>query len=348
MKGQSVQSHRKDEHFFLAEKFFQEHASAGFDQLRFIRSALPGIATKDIDLSTNIAGLPSKLPFFINAMTGGSPATGKVNAALGKVAAELGLAIASGSESILAHEPEQAATFSALRQTNPDGLVFANVGADKTPETALHAIEALHADALEIHLNATQELVMPEGERDFDWKANIEAMVAACKIPVIAKEVGFGMRADDFAVLTNLGVSAIDVGGRGGTNFVKIENVRRSQGDYSELTNFGQTTVESLMEAFGNTSLPIIATGGIRTPLDVLKALRLGADAVGIAGLFLHWYTKDGADGLHDHVQAFIEQLYGIAALLGAHNIDELRDVPVVLNPELTNYVRQRGLNFIN
>ncbi|WDF81508.1 type 2 isopentenyl-diphosphate Delta-isomerase [Lacticaseibacillus pabuli] len=348
MKGQSVQSHRKDEHFFLAEKFFQEHAGAGFDQVRFIRSALPGVRTDQVDLSTKVAGLPMQLPFFINAMTGGSPATGKVNAALGKVAADFGLAIASGSESILAHEPDQATTFSALRTANPEGLVFANVGADKSPAIAQHAVETLHANALEVHLNAPQELVMPEGERDFNWHANIAAIVAASQVPVIAKEVGFGMRADDFAVLTNLGVAAIDVGGRGGTNFVKIENVRRPEGDYSELTNFGQTTVESLMEAFGNTNLPIIATGGVRTPLDVLKALRLGADAVGIAGLFLHWYTKDGADGLHTHVADFIEQLRGITALLGVRNIEELRDVPVVLNPELTNYVQQRGLNFIN
>lgn len=343
MKGQSVQSHRKDEHYFLAEKFFRAEAGAGFDQVRFVRSSLPEVRVSDVDLSTTIAGLPSQLPFFINAMTGGSPATGKVNAALARVARDFGLAMASGSESVLAHDASVVDSFTVIRDENPSGLILANVGADKSPALAHQAVETLKADALEVHLNAPQELVMPEGERDFNWTDNIAAMSAAVTIPVIAKEVGFGMRQDDFQRLAELGVDAIDVGGRGGTNFVQIENVRRPQGDYTFLQDFGQTTVESLLEG-QNSPVPVIATGGIRTPLDVLVALRLGASAVGIAGLFLHWYTKEGEAGLRAHLTDFVEQLKGIAALLGAHDIASLREVPVVLSPELMSYAQQRHL----
>lgn len=339
----SVQSHRKDEHFFLAEKFFTPEASAGFDQVRFIRSSLPETRLTDVDFTSTYQGYTWPWPIFINAMTGGSPATGKVNAALARVARDFNLAMACGSASILAHEPNVKDTFTVVRQENPDGFILANLGADKTPALANQIVETLTADALEIHLNAPQELVMPEGERDFNWQKNIAAIIQGVKVPVIVKEVGFGMRHDDFDTLAELGAAAIDVGGRGGTNFIQIENVRRPHGDYTFLNQFGQTTVESLIEG-QDSPVPLIATGGIRTPLDVLVALRLGAQAVGIAGLFLHWYTKEGEAGLRTHLADFLAQLKGITALLGAHDLASLRQVPIVLNPELHSYIQQRGL----
>ncbi|KRL85434.1 type 2 isopentenyl-diphosphate Delta-isomerase [Lacticaseibacillus pantheris] len=346
---QSVQSHRKDEHVFLAEKFFQEHATAGFGDVRFIRPALPELAVDDVDIRQNIAGQQWQWPVLINAMTGGSPATGKINAELGTIAARTGLAVASGSESILASEPDQAATFTPLRAANPDGIVIANVGADKSPAVAQQAVNALGANMLEVHLNAVQELVMPEGGREFYWINNIARIQAAVSVPVIVKEVGAGMRSDDFARLSRLGVPFVDVGGRGGTDFAQIENVRSHQqhaGDFTDLFTFGQTTVESLLEAQSDDAdtLQLWATGGIRSALDVVVALRLGAQVVGIAGLVLHWLTRGDLDTTVTRLQQLLTEVRGIMALLGARNLTELRTVPVVLSPTLRNYIEQRGL----
>ncbi|WP_230678580.1 type 2 isopentenyl-diphosphate Delta-isomerase [Lacticaseibacillus zhaodongensis] len=343
MPKQSAQSHRKDEHYFLAEKFYQEAASAGFDQVRFVRSALPETAVSDVQLGGKIASVRWNAPIFINAMTGGSPTTGKLNASLARIAARLQLPIASGSASVIFSDPSVKDSFTVIRAENPSGTVIANIGADKTPAQAQQVVELLHADLLEVHINAVQELVMPEGERNYHWLANIQAIIAAVTVPVIVKEVGFGMRQDDFAALQNAGATVIDVGGHGGTNFAKIENARVHGGGYEFLADFGQNTVESLLEG-QNAGVPLIATGGIRTPLDVLKALRLGADAVGIAGLILHWLTRSGEDECALRLANFITQINGVAALLGASNLQQLRQVPVVYGPKLRNYVEQRGL----
>lgn len=159
-----------------------------------MRPALPELAVADVDLVQTIAGHTWQWPVVINAMTGGSPTTGKLNAQLGKLAVRTGLAVASGSESILAVEPEQAATFTPLRDENSRGVVIANVGADKPVAVAQTSVSTLGADMLEVHLNAVQELVMPEGGRDFHWADNIAHMRAAVDVPLIVKEVGAGMR----------------------------------------------------------------------------------------------------------------------------------------------------------
>lgn len=346
MPKQSPQSHRKDEHYFLAEKFFQENAAAGFDQLRFVRSALPETAVSDVRLPGHLANFKWDSPVFINAMTGGSPTTGKLNASLARIAAQLHLPMASGSASVIFNDPSVQDSFKVIREQNPDGIVIGNIGADKSPAQAQQVVALLHADLLEVHVNAVQEFVMPEGERDYHWLANIKAIIAAASVPVIVKEVGFGMRRDDIDALAAAGASMIDVGGHGGTNFAKIENARVHGGGYEFLAGFGQSTVESLLEA-QDSRVPIIATGGIRTPLDVLKALRLGADAVGIAGLVLHWLTRYGEEECARRLQVFLTQVNGVASLLGATTIDSLRGVPLVYGPEIRSYAQQRKLKLI-
>lgn len=345
MAKQSLQSHRKDEHYFLAEKFYQEQAGAGFDQLRFIRSALPEVDLDEVDLTGQLGPHKTTWPIFINAMTGGSHTTRKVNGALARIARACALPMATGSGSVLLSDddPEVRASFTDVRAELGTGLLLANVGVDKTPAQAQQIVDTLQADMLEVHINVPQEIVMPEGERSFHWRANLRAICEQVSVPVIAKEVGFGMRQDDFTQIAETGVVAIDVGGRGGTNFAKIENVRRSHGDYSFLTDFGQTTVESLIEAEGYEG-QLIATGGVRTPLDILKALRLGATGVGIAGLILHWLTKFGEAEALQRMQDFLMQLRACMVLLGARNADELRRVPIVYSEQLLSYAKQRGV----
>ncbi|MFD1399979.1 type 2 isopentenyl-diphosphate Delta-isomerase [Lacticaseibacillus suilingensis] len=339
--AQSLQSHRKDEHVFLAEKYFQAEASAGFDQVRFIHNPLPETAVAAVDLTPGLFGW--RWPFFINAMTGGSAQTGRYSEALATIAKHCGLAMATGSQSVALAEPALAETFARARTANPKGFMIGNLGADKTLAQAQTAVAMLQADALELHLNAVQETVMPEGDADFHWAESIQAIVVGLDQPVIVKEVGFGMNREALAKLRTLGVQYVDLGGRGGTNFALIEGARRQDQAFADLADFGQTTVESLLEAQGS-ELTLLATGGIRTPLDVLKALRLGASAVGISGLVLHWLIQEGQAAAEAHLQAWQTTLPKLMAMLGAQNLAALRQVPVVLSPALVSYTKQRNL----
>lgn len=338
---QSIDSHRKDEHVFLAEKYFADTATAGFEQVRLLHDALPETAVEAVDVTPHL--FKWQWPIFINAMTGGSPQTGQTNAALGRIAAATGLAVASGSQSVALKEPALAPTFTVLRDNDPAGFVMGNIGASHGWASATQALAMLKADALEIHLNAVQEAVMPEGDRDWRWLDQIQTIVDQSAVPVIVKEVGFGMTRETITALQANGVQYIDVGGHGGTNFARIENARRPAHDLDYLAEFGQSTVESLLEA-SNTTATILATGGIRTPWDVIKALRLGARAVGLSGLVLHWLTQEGEDATIAHLHSWQAQLPLLVAMLGQQDLAGLRDVPVVYSQALRNYASQRQL----
>ncbi|ANK62906.1 type 2 isopentenyl-diphosphate Delta-isomerase [Loigolactobacillus backii] len=339
------QSHRKDEHVFLAEKFYQSERANDFDQLRFIHQSLPEIAFDEVSLTTKIANFTLPLPFYINAMTGGSPRTGELNRQLAQIAATLGVPIATGSQSVALRHPELMATFQILRETNPTGLIFANLGATASVDAAKQAVTMLQADALQIHLNTPQEVVMPEGDRDFHWLKQIQAIVAALDVPVIIKEVGFGMAQKTFKQLLEVGVQYIDVAGAGGTDFIAIENERRKARNMAYLRGWGQSTVESLLESqFYQSKLTILASGGVRNPLDIIKALRLGAQAVGLSGTILHLLQKNGPKTTTEILLDWKEQLTAIMAMLGAHDLTDLRQKPIIYGTKLQSYIVQRQL----
>ncbi|RIL82690.1 type 2 isopentenyl-diphosphate Delta-isomerase, partial [Staphylococcus equorum] len=161
------------------------------------------------------------------------------------------------------------------------GPLFSNVGAHVPLEFAKRAVDFLQTDALQIHVNAPQELIMPEGNRIFsNWLSHIESIVNEIDVPIIVKEVGFGVSRETMLKLKSVGVTTIDVSGSGGTNFIHIENERRTLKDFSYMKGWGQTTAISLLESKG-TGLEVLASGGIRNPLDALKCMVLGAQAVG-------------------------------------------------------------------
>lgn len=344
-RDSSLIEQRKDDHIKLACEQYKSHAESGFEGVRFIPNALPQLALSDVDTSVSVFGAAEKwsVPLYINAMTGGSKNGENINASLARVAAKTGVAMACGSLSAALKNPHLAETFSVIRLFNPRGFVMANVSAGASVEQAIKAVEILQANALQIHLNAAQELVMSEGDRDFSaWLSNIEAVVRALdamKVPVVVKETGCGMSAGDVLRLQNVGVRAVDVGGRGGTNFVAIENAR-SGGvrDYEFLDSWGLTTVESLLDiaqcdeilrdscdSCDSTQMQVFASGGVRTPLDVVRALKLGASAVGVAGEFLHTLTCGGQHALVDQIEDWKAQIRVIMALLGCKNVADLR-----------------------
>lgn len=358
--SQTIQN-RKDAHLALADAQYNPRADSGFDSVRFMPNALPQLALDEVDSSVRVFAkeassvdgtsasadatsastsilTPSFLwcsPLYINAMTGGSANAQKINAQLARVAAKTGVAIASGSLSAALQNNALSATFSVIRSENPRGFVMANVSAGTSASDAMRAVGMLQANALQVHLNAAQELVMPEGDRDFrNWLKNIEQIVRSCervRVPVVVKETGCGMTARDVLRLRNIGVRAVDVSGRGGTNFVTIENARRSRGGYDYLADWGLTTVESLIdiqkcEALKANPVEIFASGGVRTPLDVVRALALGASAVGVAGEFLHTLMHEGEDALLQQILDWQEQTRVIMALLGCKSVADLRD----------------------
>lgn len=346
--SKSIQN-RKDAHLALADAQYNPRANSGFDSVRFMPNALPQVALDEVDSSVRVfaedascacstSANPAFLwcsPLYINAMTGGSANAQKINAQLARVAAKTGVAIASGSLSAALQNDALTATFSVIRSENTRGFVMANVSAGTSQSDVMRAVDMLQANALQVHLNAAQELVMPEGDRDFrNWLKNIEQIVRSCervRVPVVVKETGCGMTARDVLRLRDVGVRSIDVSGRGGTNFVTIENARRSHGGYNYLADWGLTTVESLIDiqkcdALKADPVEIFASGGVRTPLDVVRALALGASAVGVAGEFLHTLMHEGEDALLQQILDWQEQIRVIMALLGCKSVADLRD----------------------
>ena len=245
------QMKRKDEHVGHATQQYQSQSNLELRQTRFVHHPLSEMAVDEVSLQTKMAGFTLETPFFINAITGGSPRTTLINQRLAQLAYETGIAMATGSMSIAMKDPSTAESFTIIRKENPNGIVLANLGAHYTVESAKKAIDLIEANGIQIHVNTLQELVMPEGDRSFHhWLKNIEEIVSHVDVPVIVKEVGFGFSREAMQELINIGVQTIDISGRGGTNFAAIENARREDTLFDELEDWGQTTVQSLVEGY--------------------------------------------------------------------------------------------------
>lgn len=343
---------RKDQHVDLARaQHVQGPARNDFDEVRFVHHALAGIDRDRVDVSTSFAGFQWSVPLYINGMTGGSARTGEINRQLAIAARETGVAIASGSMSIALREPDTAATFRVLREENPDGFVLANLSADATGEQALRAIDLVRADALQIHLNSVQETVMPEGSRAFSaWPDRIAEIVDRVEVPVVVKEVGFGLSRTTLEQLADLGVHVADVSGQGGTDFARIENARRAENDYAFMAGWGQSAASCLLDAQaavdGGSAIPaLLASGGVRTPLDVVRALALGARAAGVSGTFLHSLLDEGLEGLIARIRAWIGQIEQLHALLGAATPAGLVGTDLLLSGAVREFCDLRGID---
>ena len=313
---------RKDDHiqFALAQPF----QSNDFDKVRLTHHAFPETNLGDIDLTTSIFNKTFPYPFYINAMTGGSEQAGLLNQRFARLAKHFQIPMATGSITAAIKDPSLLKTFTVIREIYPEGFVIANIGAGHPLENAKKAIDLLKANALQIHVNAVQEIVMPEGDKDFQgWLSSIEKIRQGISVPLIVKEVGFGMSAKTLEQLSAIGVRYVDVAGKGGTNFSKIENNRRAQ-TLSSFDDWGQSTVESLLAAKPFPNLHIIASGGIRQPMDVIKSLVMGAKMVGLSGYFLHLMKEKTDEEAVVAIQSFIEELKLIMLLLGKSTIASL------------------------
>lgn len=368
----SRSARRKNDHLALAHAFYQEGAANDFDRLHLLRPTLPETSVLPDVLQTQFFGAAVEAPFFINAMTGGSQKAMEVNRGLARVAKQQGIAMALGSANIVEREPEALASFAIAREENPDGALLVNVNPATSLVTIQLLIEELQPVALQIHVNAVQEAVMPEGDRDFHWLGRIMAIRQAVDLPVIVKEVGFGFDEASLEKLFASGITAVDVAGSGGTDFVQIENSRRPHHDFEYLRGLGLSTVQSLLNAsrvlarralheewdspasVGETgdergdlgsshqdSITVIASGGVRNPLDVLKSVALGARFVGVSNGFLQTWREHGEEGLNEKIAVWKTQLSELIALFGADSLESAARIPYYLDPELESYLRQ-------
>lgn len=339
---------RKDEHLNLALKFHKDFRTSDFDNLDFVHDVFPEVNVDEIDLSTNVAGFDLEHPFYINGMTGGSELTKKYNRMLAILARETHTLMGVGSISAALKDFKVADSFTIVREENPSGIIFANLGADKNYKQAREAIKLIDADGIQIHVNVGQEIVMPEGEREFKgWIQNIAQIIEKVDVPVIIKEVGFGMSRYAIEKLVEIGAKTIDISGKGGTNFAKIENTRRKNDSYSFLENFGNSTVVSLLEAQEYLDkVQIIASSGIRNSMDIVKSLSLGANAVAMAGRFITLVNDYEMNEAVEIVNTWKYQIKSIMALLGAKNIEDLTKKDIIIRNEVKDWCDIRGIDY--
>ncbi|MCX5372776.1 type 2 isopentenyl-diphosphate Delta-isomerase [Streptomyces sp. NBC_00015] len=337
---------RKDDHVRLAMEQHRAHTGLNqFDEVSFVHHALAGIDRPDVSLATSFGGIQWQAPLYINAMTGGSAKTGAINRDLATAARESGVAIASGSMNAYLKDPSCADTFRVLRTHNPDGFVMANINATTSVDNALRAVDLLRADALQIHVNTAQETPMPEGDRSFAaWAGQIEKIAAGVDVPVIVKEVGNGLSRQSVLLLKDLGVRVADLAGRGGTDFARIENGRRELADYAYLHGWGQSTAACLLDCRG-AGLPVLASGGVRHPLDVARSLALGARAVGVSGGFLRTLMDGGVAALVTQITTWLDQLAALQTMLGARTPADLTRCDLLIHGSLRDFCADRGVD---
>lgn len=337
---------RKDEHLSLAKAFHKSHTN-DFDDIRIVHRSLPYSSFSEVNIGTKLFSHQFMTPFFINAMTGGSQKTKQINRQLALIAKETGLMMATGSVAAALKDPAVQESYTIVRQSFPDGFLLANIGAGSSVADAKKAVELLQADALQIHLNAPQELLMPEGDRDFrNWLNLLAQIVTEVEVPVIVKEVGFGMTRETIEQLLAVGVQTIDISGSGGTSFTQIENARRKKREFQYLSDFGQSTVESLLEANEvEKKFNLIASGGIRNAYDIFKALCLGAKTVGISATFLNHLMTYGLEATIELIEQWKKELQTLYSLVGAKKTTDLNDVSLIFSGKPLNWCYLRDID---
>lgn len=345
----SLRSHRKLDHIHWALRLPPGPGATGFEDIHLLHRCLPELTLEEVELSTSFLGFPLSAPLIINAMTGGAGDVTGINASLSRVAAQTGIGLAVGSQRAALEDPSLEDSYRVVRRENPGGVIMANIGAHTTPTGACRAVEMIGADLLQVHLNPAQELVMPEGERDFrGLLANIEEIIAAVAVPVVVKEVGCGLAPEDTRALAQAGCKGIDIGGKGGTNFIAIEQARRGDARGQGLIEWGIPTGVSLLEtlnALRGRNIVVIASGGIKTSIDIAKCLALGAGAVGIAGGFLHILVEEGEEGLKRAVEVLQQELKMLLILTGTATPAALKNIPVVITGRTADWLRARGIS---
>jgi isopentenyl-diphosphate delta-isomerase len=348
---------RKADHIeiCLEEDVQTRKATTGFEDITLVHNALPEIERKKVDLSTTVFGYKFSAPIFVGAMTGGTAKAQKINAAIAEAVETLNLGMGVGSQRAAIDNPELEHSFRVAREKASKAFIFANLGGAQLVnrydiKEARRAVEMVEANALAIHLNALQEAVQPEGETDYSGLINrISKVAQALEVPVIVKETGAGVAAEEAKMLEEAGVAGIDVAGVGGTSWAAVEYYRakRHQDKFNQrlgetFWDWGIPTAVSLVETIQSVSIPVIASGGIRNGIEITKALALGAGLVSVSYPILQPATK-GPEEVKKVLQSLIEELRTAMFLVGADSVKKLKEIPMVLTGKTAERLRTRG-----
>ena len=336
---------RKDEHIKL---FMQSTSSKdnGFKDIVIQNNALPEIDFSDISTKLIFLNKTIDMPVMINAVTGGTDYTYDINKQLAQLSRTYNIPMAVGSQTIAIQDESKQESFKVVREVNKSGIIIANVSANSSNDNVCKAVEMVAADAIQLHLNTAQEICMREGDRSFKGILNnIKNIVHEAKVPVIVKEVGFGISYETARKLHNVGVKYIDTGGKGGTNFVAIEDSRNQDLDYSFLKHWGIPTALSLIECKqASRDLHIICSGGITKAEEIVKAMTMGATITGISGLILRELLDKGYDGAKACIDKLQYEMKVFMLLLGVDDIEKLSKTNYLLKGELQQVYKQKFL----
>jgi len=314
---------RKDEHIDIClKKDVNSKMSHGFDEYSLQYNALPEVDYDSIDIKTDFMGRTHDAPLMISAITGGTVSAKKINNSLFAAAQELNLPIGVGSQRAQLKGHRKGFD---VRTTAPDAMIFANLGAVQlnygmSLDDCQRAVDMIRADALVLHLNPLQEAIQPEGDRNFaGLQDKMADVVSHVSVPVIVKEVGLGISAEVACRLEQIGVKYIDIGGAGGTSFAVVESYRRGAGP--RFAEYGIPTAQALEQIKKKTGQSVIASGGIRTGTDIVKALCLGADMTGMARPLL---VPAKMCSTRDYLKGIIEEIKLAMFSIGAQSSSDL------------------------
>ncbi len=328
---------RKNDHIKInLEQDVQSNLSTGLEKYYFVHEALPDIDLDKIDTNTTLFSKKLSAPILVSSMTGGTKDSGIFNFRLAEAAQICGLAMGVGSQRAALEHPEQSDTFK-VRKVAPDILLFANLGAIQLNygfgvDHCQRAVDMIEADALFLHLNPLQEALQAGG--DTKWKDLDKKIEKACRkltVPVLIKEVGWGISEKTAKHLLELGVSGIDVAGAGGTSWSQVEMYRAPDEFFRNLAatfvGWGIPTADSIVnvkKAAGG--LPIFASGGLKDGLDIAKCVALGAVLGGMAGQFLK-AAYQSTDQAVELMKLTSQQLRVTMFSAGANDINSLQKI---------------------
>jgi len=346
----SKKSDRKKDHIEIALKHdvVPKRFISQFDEVVLIHEALPSLDSSDIDMTLEFIGKKLSAPLIVGAMTGGTAGSEVINGNIAEAVEELGLGMGIGSQKLALGDSSFEYTFAIARRKAPNAVILGNLGASnvfRMSRTEIRrAVEMIQADALEIHLNALQEFLQPEGEPNFKGlEEKLDQICDEAGVPVFVKETGSGISMETAKRLNGKKISGFDIGGAGGTSFAVIEGKRRNDDVAEPFYGWGIPTAASIMEVRSVSDKLIIASGGVRSGLDAVKAMVLGATLSSMARPLLRPATRSS-----DEVKNFLvkteEQIRIGMALTGSRDLKALMKVKFLLMGDLAQWVRQRGI----
>ena len=345
---------RKADHLEVAASGAADFAERTtlLEHVHLVHQALPELAVDEIELGVELCGKRLRAPVMVTGMTGGTAGAAKINRDIARAAAAAGLAMGVGSQRAMAEHPDLTTTFQ-VKDLAPDLVLIGNLGVIQAGamgvERCLELVKAIGADALAIHLNPAQEMIQDGGDRDFRGAIDtIARLVDALPVPVIVSETGCGLSPQAAARLRFVGVTTVDVAGAGGTSWVAVEARRAAEGSAAralgtELWDWGLPTAVATI-ACASHGLAVIASGGMRSGLDVVRALALGATVGGLAAPILRAQRADGSEGVAALNAQVTSSIRTVMLLTGARRVADLRAAPRHLGAELRSWLDDLGL----